>query len=299
MAASCLSSIPASSTVTAMHVKQFAAFARRSIALGAVELSLTSKDVSKQQWPQDLQATVQELDAAFEQWVGDVTTNAALTAAPSTAAKVKAVADGVWSKLNKGYSKDLQHAQHVYSFAALLLPQGVPGLKKQLDCAGVVTTAYAACHALSRRFPQHADLAMVRMQVSEDHCWVQLAADGGRLTSVEVTTDTPAKRGLPVAADAWSGWLYCGGKAVLCTPHQALAALVTSLNPAISGGRKGSDSEHLQAVQLRLLEVLLDVEPSALYPAALCALADLKEVRCVWPTICVTNVSLCPGRWWL
>ncbi|KAL4859226.1 Acyl-coenzyme A oxidase [Chlorella vulgaris] len=252
--------------------------AKLSIALGAVELSLTSKDVSKQQWPQDLQATVQELDAAFEQWVGDVTTNAALTAAPSTAAKVKAVADAVWSKLNKGYSKDLQHAQHVYSFAALLLPQGVPGLKKQLDCAGVVTTAYAACHALSRRFPQHADLATVRMQVSEDHCWVQLAADGGRLTSVEVTTDTPAKRGLPVAADAWSGWLYCGGHAVLCTPHQALAALVASLNPAISGGRKGSDSEHLQAVQLRLLEVLLEVEPSALYPAALCALADLKEV---------------------
>ena len=33
-------------------------------------------------------------------------------------------------------------------------------------------------------------------------------------------------------------------------------------------------------MQQRLLEVLAEVEPSALYPAALCALADLKEVCC-------------------
>lgn len=56
---------------------------------------------------------------------------------------------------------------------------------------------------------------------------------------MEVTTDSAAKRGLPVAPDAWSGWLYTGGNAVLCTPHQALAALVASLNPAVTGGKKG------------------------------------------------------------
>ena len=42
-----------------------------------------------------------------------------------------------------------------------------------------------------------------------------------------------------MAADAWRGWLYTGGAAVLCDPHQALAALVTSLNPSISSGKKG------------------------------------------------------------
>jgi len=38
------------------------------------------------------------------------------------------------------------------------------------------------------------------------------------------------------------------------------------------------DSEELQAVQRRLLEALLAAAPHAMYPAALCALADLKEV---------------------
>lgn len=56
---------------------------------------------------------------------------------------------------------------------------------------------------------------------------------------MEITTDTAAKRGLPVAPDAWGGWLYTGGRAVLCTPRQALAALATSLNPAVTGGKKG------------------------------------------------------------
>ena len=179
--------------------------------------------------------------------------------------------------------------QHVYNFAALLLvpangstagPAGLPAAKRQLDCAGVVTTTYAACQALAARHPaEHADLAAARMQISEDHCWLNLGADGGRDTSVEVTTDAPAKRGLPVAPEGWAGWLYTGGRAVLCTPHQALAALVTSVNPAVAGGKKGVDSEELQAVQRRLLEVLAEARPSSLYPAALCALADLKEVR--------------------
>jgi hypothetical protein len=182
--------------------------------------------------------------------------------------------------------------QHVYNFAALLLvpangstagPAGLPAAKRQLDCAGVVTTTYAACQALAVRHPaEHADLAAVRMQISEDHCWLNLGPEGGRERSVEVTTDTPAKRGLPVSPEAWAGWLYTGGRAVLCTPHQALAALVTSVNPAVAGGKKGVDSEELQAVQRRLLEVMAEALPSALYPAALCALADLKEVSSGW-----------------
>ena len=82
-----------------------------SIALGAVELSLTPKDASKQKWPADLPGTVNQLAAAFEAYVGELAGSGMLQAEAAPAAKVKAVADAVWSKLNKGYSKDLQHAQ--------------------------------------------------------------------------------------------------------------------------------------------------------------------------------------------
>ncbi|KAI7841369.1 hypothetical protein COHA_004987 [Chlorella ohadii] len=249
---------------------------RLSIALGVVELALTPRDQSKAAWPADLPATVEALAAAFDAFVAGLASSPALVGAAAAAAKVKVVADAVWSKLQKGYSKDLQHAQHVFNFAAAL-NGGVPGVKKQLDCAGVVTTVYSICQALSQRYPQHADLAAVRMQVSEDHCWLQLGA-GQRETTIEVTTDTAAKRGLPVAPDAWRGWLYTGGHAVLCSPHQALAALVTSINPSVTGGKKGVDSEELQLAQKRMLEALLRRQPGALYPAALCALADLQEV---------------------
>jgi len=55
------------------------------------------------------------------------------------------------------------------------------------------------------------------MQVSEDHCWISLGA--GREEAVEVTTDRAAKRGLAPSAEAWAGWLYNGGHAVLCSPQ--------------------------------------------------------------------------------
>lgn len=45
-----------------------------------------------------------------------------------------------------------------------------------------------------------------------------MGADGGRESSVEVTTDTAAKRGLAPSEEAWKDWLYNGGNAVLCTP---------------------------------------------------------------------------------
>ena len=55
------------------------------------------------------------------------------------------------------------------------------------------------------------------VQVSEDHCWINYDSNGAREGSVEVTTDTAAKRGLAVSEDRWQGWLYTGGCAVLCT----------------------------------------------------------------------------------
>ena len=55
------------------------------------------------------------------------------------------------------------------------------------------------------------------MQVSEDHCWLNTDPEGGREGTIEVTTDSVAKRALPVDAAAWQGWLYSGGHAPVCS----------------------------------------------------------------------------------
>lgn len=251
-----------------------------SIVLGALEAPLSRKDAEA--WPEDLPEQVQRHAESFAAWLEAST--AWLDGGAAGPAKIKAMADAVWSKLQKGFSKDVLHAQHVYNFAALLLPAGDSAAgggkaaRRQLDCAGVVTTTYSACQALAAS-GGHADLRGCRMQISEDHCWLQLGRAAQRGSSVEITTDTAAKRGLPVDGDAWRGWLYCGGRATLCSPRQAVAALVTSLDPTITKGKKGVDSEHLQEVQGRLLGMILRDFPEALYPAALCTLADLREVR--------------------
>ena len=79
---------------------------------------------------------------------------------------------------------------------------------------------------------------------------------------------------------AWGGWLYSGGSALVCTTRaQHAAALVTSLDPSIVKRQNtGVDSEDVQLLQRRLLEVIQREAPYALYPAAACALADLQEV---------------------
>lgn len=56
-------------------------------------------------------------------------------------------------------------------------------------------------------------------QVSEDHCWLNMSADGQREGTCEITTDNAPKRALAVEAAAWEGWLYSGGHAVLCSPQ--------------------------------------------------------------------------------
>lgn len=85
---------------------------------------------------------------------------------------------------------------------------------------------------------------------------------------MEVTTDTAAKRGLPVSPDAWRGWLYTGGHAVLCSPHQALAALVTSINPSVTGGKKGVSAG--QPLVRPIVYVLAELLMMAAPDAALC-----------------------------
>ncbi len=63
-------------------------------------------------------------------------------------------------------------------------------------------------------------------QVSEDHCWLNTDPEAGREGTIEVTTDSAAKRALPVDAAAWQGWLYSGGHAPLCS-HQVLSLSMT------------------------------------------------------------------------
>ncbi len=66
------------------------------------------------------------------------------------------------------------------------------------------------------------------LQVSEDHCWVNYDAKGAREGSVEVTTDTAAKRGLAVSAERWQSWLYTGGHAALCSPQVNASSLISA-----------------------------------------------------------------------
>lgn len=216
-----------------------------SIALGAIEAAATVKNETLQMLPTDLEATVNEALGSWADWLDEAAAAlASLGAGADARVKVTAVAGAVWKRLAAGsFSKDVLHAQHLYSFTLLLLPPQPPPARpprKQLDCAGVVTAVYATCMALAERHEQHANLAGVRMQVSEDHCWIQLAAAQGatpaqlRGGAVEVTATNPAQRGQAPAPAAWAGWLYGGGAALVCTPLQALGAAVASLDPQVS-----------------------------------------------------------------
>ena len=63
---------------------------------------------------------------------------------------------------------------------------------------------------------------------------------GCREQTVEVTTDTAAKRGLAVSPEAWQGWLYSNGQATLCS-HQVTPCLRRA------GFHPGSGMVHLWA----------------------------------------------------
>ena len=97
---------------------------------------------------------------------------------------MKHVADLIWSKLSGVFSKEVLHAQHVTGFCHILLLDGLPKVKRQLDCAGVVTTTLAVLQRLCRQGFQ--DLAGCRLQVCRSaacpcmpacaSCWLQAHA---------------------------------------------------------------------------------------------------------------------------
>lgn len=98
------------------------------------------------------------------------------------------------------------------------------------------------------------------------------------------------------ARQAWKGWLYSGGSAHVCrTPAQLAATLVTSVDPCIVKRKSGDvESEELQALQRQLLGFLERGWRDALYPAATCTLANLRDVRerrLLQPHDMITTVS--------
>ena len=76
---------------------------------------------------------------------------------------MKHVADLIWGKLSGVFSKEVLHAQHVSTFCQILSSASTKG-KRQLDCAGVVTTTLATLQRLCRQDGFQA-LAGCRLQV--------------------------------------------------------------------------------------------------------------------------------------
>lgn len=118
--------------------------------------------------------------------------------------------------------------------------------------------------------------AALARQVSEDHCWLSLDGSGRRDAAVELTTSNAALRGLAPGAEAWSGWLYAGGRAHTLTQRQVIASLVVSMDPTVVNGRAKRVSGPLAGLQLLLLRQLQAAE-AAMYPAAVCALAAVQQ----------------------
>jgi hypothetical protein len=230
-----------------------------SVALGIVESALTAKDEADRVWPSNLNDQVGRCMNAFEGFVKEQSNATSAVSQPRE--KLKLIANAVCAK--NTLSNSVLHAQHVYNFARMLLPEAA---KSHLDCASMATTTY--CVARQLGIP-------VWFQVSEDHCFLNLEQDGRWEGSVEVTQDRH-KRGQQAEAHAWQGWLYGGGRALLCSPQQVITALINSINPQLSA-KKSLNCERLQSLQFHLLLTVRQSAPDAMYPAALCTLADLTE----------------------
>ncbi len=59
--------------------------------------------------------------------------------------------------------------------------------KRQLDCLGMATAVLALCHDIAAQDAQHAQLSGARLMLSDDHCWIAVAAEDGEDRHVEVT----------------------------------------------------------------------------------------------------------------
>lgn len=92
------------------------------------------------------------------------------------------------------------------------------------------------------------------------------------------------KRGQSVSTS--NCWLYLNGHPVICTPHMAVAALVSAINPTINAS---SDSEQMALLQQKLLWLLFENGHLSRYPMAVGNLGDLEELC---PSLRVTKCPL-------
>jgi len=174
-------------------------------------------------------------------------------------ALIKRVSDIIWNTLTKSQYKDRAHLQSIYSY--------LTGSK--LDCFGVAMAVVAGCQVLG--------FCDVHLALSEDHAWVVFGEEGN--DTAEVTwhgRGNEDKRGLPVDPERIrDSWLYVGGQPVLCTRHMEVAALVSSINPAMT---PVMDCLEVGVLQQELLWLLYDLGHLERYPMALGNLGDLEEI---------------------
>ena len=176
----------------------------------------------------------------------------------ATRSLVKRVSDIVWNTLSKSQYKDRAHLQSLYSYLT----------GNKLDCFGVAFAVVAGCQVLG--------FNDVHLALSEDHAWVVFGEAGD---TAEVTwhgKGNEDKRGQPVEeAKIRDAWLYVGGRPVVCDRHLEVAALVSSINFAIS---PSLDSVEVGTLQQELLWLCYDLGYLDKYPMALGNLADLEEI---------------------
>jgi len=174
----------------------------------------------------------------------------------ATRSLVKRVSDIVWNTLSKSQYKDRAHLQSLYSYLT----------GNKLDCFGVAFAVVAGCQVLG--------FDDVHLALSEDHAWVVF---GETLQTAEVTWHgNEDKRGQPVEKDKiLDAWLYVGGKPLVCSRYEEVAALISSINFAIS---PSVDSLEVGSLQQELLWLSYDLGHLDKYPMALGNLADLEEI---------------------
>ena len=241
-----------------------------SIVAGSVENSLTMRSVPGQQGPavvteytepevadvENLRLEpplelniVQALYSKFESIMRGYCELSGEGGAHASRALVKRVSDIIWNTLAKNHYKDRPHLQSLYSY----LTGG------KLDCFGAAFAVVAGCQLLG--------FSDVHLAVAEDHAWVVFGPAG---ETAEVTwhgRGAEDRRGQPVQPDrAAASWLYCGGRPVVCSRAEEVAALVSGMSPAIA---PALDSLEVGVLQQELLWLLRDLGHLDRYPMAL------------------------------
>ncbi|KAG8222671.1 hypothetical protein J437_LFUL002553 [Ladona fulva] len=142
---------------------------------------------------------------------------------------VKKVSDVVWNSLTRSFYKDRAHLQSLYSYLT----------GNKLDCFGVAFAVVAGCQVLGFRD--------VHLALSEDHAWVVFGENG--CETAEVTwhgKGNEDKRGQEIGRGLGSrSWLYMNGYPVVCTRAMEVAALVSAMNPSLTGSRNLGDLEEI------------------------------------------------------